>query len=243
MYSDVSPMRIATWNLERGGRSRRARALQAEVLRDLADVVVLTEPGPEYVGRQGVVTSPPLRAGTRSPESWIAILGASVEPAALEIPFDRMALAATARVNGTALVIYGSVLPWATFGEQAPDIARAGESSFDAFVRVLREQSADIEELRARYADHALIWAGDFNQHVSGPGHGGSAAKREALVRELERLGLVAWNGEASHAAEGLRAIDLICGPRAVRPLRQGRIDPVFEGVRMSDHAGYWVEV
>lgn len=88
-----------------------------------------------------------------------------------------------------------------------------------------------------------MIWAGDFNQHVSGPNHGGSAAKREALVRALEGLGLVAWNREAAHDAEGLRAIDLICGPRELPVRAQGRIAATREGVRMSDHAGYWVEI
>lgn len=56
------------------------------------------------------------------------------------------------------------------------------------------------------------------------------------------RLGLVAWNGVAAHATPGMHAIDLICGPREITVREQGRLDPVRDGIRMSDHAGYWVD-
>jgi hypothetical protein len=58
-------VRIATWNLERGGRSIAARHAQERVLRDLAaDLLVLTEPGPSFAAEPGVVTSPPERKGS-----------------------------------------------------------------------------------------------------------------------------------------------------------------------------------
>lgn len=152
-----------------------------------------------------------------------------------------MAVAAVAETPRGAFVIYGSVLPW---GQQhAPELARDGESSLASFVRVLRDQVADIEELRRGHPQHAVIWAGDFNQHVHGPDRGGSRAKREALEAALVRLGLVAWNGAAAHAKPGMHAIDLICGPPEIDVRAQGRIDPVRDGVPMTDHAGYWVEV
>ena len=40
-----------------------------------------------------------------------------------------------------------------------------------------------------------------------------------------------------------MHAIDLICGPREITILGQGRIAPVLDGVRMSAHAGHWVEI
>lgn len=80
-------MIIATWNLERGGRTRAARAAREDVLRELAaDVVVLTEPPAEYRSARGIVASPPLREDAGSRESWVAIVGSTVEPGALEIP-------------------------------------------------------------------------------------------------------------------------------------------------------------
>jgi hypothetical protein len=59
----------------------------------------------------------------------------------------------------------------------------------------------------------------------------------------LDDLGLVAWNAKADHAVPEMSAIDLICGPTELVIRSQGRINPVCEGVRMSDHAGYWVDV
>lgn len=237
-------MRIVTWNLERGGRSAAARPAQDAVLGELAaDVVVLTEPGPSFEAGAGTVASPRRRANHRGHESWIAIVGDCVEPTPFDVPFARMAVGAVAHVNGRRLLLYASVLPWNTFRQHAPELVRDGETSLASFVRVLDEQVADIEALRKLHPEHHLIWAGDFNQHTSGPQAGGSKAKREALVGALDALGLVAWNGDAAHASSGLHAIDLICGPRELDVVRQGRIDPVRDGVKMSDHAGYWVDL
>jgi hypothetical protein len=72
-------VRIATWNLERGGKTRAARRTQQETLRELErDVLVLTEPGPSFEATAGAVTSPRLRRNGSGCESWIAILGSVV---------------------------------------------------------------------------------------------------------------------------------------------------------------------
>lgn len=72
---------------------------------------------------------------------------------------------------------------------------------------------------------HLVIWAGDFNQTLSGKNYGGSNVKRDALFDALDGVGLVAWNAAAASAHEGMHAIDLICGPREITVLGQGRID------------------
>jgi endonuclease/exonuclease/phosphatase family metal-dependent hydrolase len=237
-------MRIATWNIERGGRSRAASLAQERVLHALAaDVVVLTEPPPSYRTAAGIITSPPLRKGPSGVESWVAILGASVEPVALDIPFERMAAAARATLDGRHVIIYGAVLPWGAIRTHATDLVHVGETALDVFVRVLEEQVADITMLRQRDQPDAIVWVGDFNQTVTGPNRSGSGAKRDALTRALAHLGFEAWNAEAAHATADLCAIDLICGPRDWRPARQGRIDPVLDDVVLSDHAGYWIEL
>lgn len=234
-------MRLATWNLERGGRSKRARALQEEVLEELAaDVLVLTEPGPSYEsGRAGVVVSSPR---TRC-EPWVAIVGPSVAPVALEIPYERLAVAATAKVDACAVLVYGSVLPWNGIRVHAPDVVRAGETVDDVFARLVREQVADMTRLVEEHPEHVLVWAGDFNQSLAGPTHGGSEVRRRLLREALEALDLEAWNADTAHACEGGRAIDLLCGRRDLCVTRSGRIDPVRDGVVMSDHAGYWVDI
>src|SRR5689334_7746078 len=120
-------MRIATWNLERGG-TRAARLAQEAVLTTLsADVLVLTEPPASYRGGLGVITSPPQRSGTKGNEAWVAIVGASVESVALHIPFERMAVAARAQVNGNGIVVYGSVLPWGLIVSGGPELVCEGE--------------------------------------------------------------------------------------------------------------------
>ena len=239
----LHPVRIATWNLERAD-SARIRQAQETVLRELtADILVLTEPGPSYRPGPRVVTSPPERSRPKKGDAWVAIVGDSVEPVGVEIPYERLAVAARARIDGRSVVVYGSVLPWAFAANNAPELVRARESAFDTFLRVLREQVADIAELRRRWPADLVVWAGDFNQTLSGPSHGGSAVKREALRRALDELGLVAFNADAPNARPGMHTIDLICGPRETVIVRQARVDPVRDGLRLSDHAAYWVEM
>lgn len=241
----LRPMKIATWNLERGP-SRKAERAQKSVLDALAaDIVVLTEPPTDCRTSHSVVTSPPHRHGRHGPESWVAIQGKSALNAVeIDIPYERMAVAARAKVDGRQVIIYGTVLPWNAIRRHAPELVQAGESASDAFSRVLREQVADILELRRRHRPDLILWAGDFNQSVRGANYGGSQANRKMLTDALDALGFEAWNGKADHAEAGLCAIDLICGVRDQPLAHQGRIDPVAAGkVQMSDHAGYWVEI
>lgn len=236
-------MRIATWNLERGGRTRAARPAQEETLRELAaDLLALTEVPSEFRAAPGILCSPPRREGPRGLESWAAIVGPRVEPVALDIPYERMAVAARVRQGDEGFIVYCAVLPWLSVASHAPEIVRTGETSIAAFARVLAEQVEDIVELRRRY-DAPVIWAGDFNQTVTGPLWGGSAERRAMLEDALRSLGYAAFNGAAAHASDGMCAVDLICGPADQRILAQGRIDPRRGEVVMSDHAGYWVEI
>lgn len=195
-------MKLATWNLERAG-SRARRAAQEDVLRELAaDVIVLTEPPASYANGAGVVMSP-------SAEPWVAIVGPSVEAVALEVPYERTAVAARACVGGVAVIVYGAVLPWLAVTNHAPELVRDGEDSFAAFTRVLAEQASDVRELRRRHGE-PVVWAGDLNQSVCGGLQGGSQVRRALLIETLASLGMTAWNGEAAAAARDLCAIDLI---------------------------------
>jgi len=236
-------MKLATWNLERGGRTAKARAAQEEVLRELgADVIALTEPPATYRDGPGVVASAPRRAGPAGLESWAAIVGPTVGPLPFEIPYERMAVAARATVGDKRIIVYCAVLPWLSVTSHAPDVVRPGEDSLGAFRRVLAEQLRDVTELRERFGE-LVVWAGDFNQTVVGTTRGGSDARRGLLLEALSSLGYAAWNGSAAHASAEMCAVDLICGPRDQALTEQGRIDPVRAAVVMSDHAGYWVDL
>lgn len=236
-------MKLATWNIERGGRSQAVRAAQEIVIRELAaDVIVLTEPPASYKSTAGVVTSPLLRTGPNGSEAWVAIVGHSVEPIAFDVPYERTAVAAQVSVSGVTVIVYGTVLPWLAVTSHAPKLVRDGESSFAVFKRVLAEQANDVIELRRLY-DMPVLWVGDFNQSVSGKNFGGSNERRNLLNKTLESLGMIAWNCEAAHAMSGLYAVDLICGPKDCDVTEQGRIDPMQGKLTMSDHAGYWIEL
>lgn len=238
-------MKLATWNIERGGRSQAVRAAQEIVIRELAaDVIVLTEPPASYKSSAGVVTSPLSHRDDKSsdPEAWVAIVGHSVEPIAFDVPYERTAVAAQVSVGGVTVIVYGTVLPWLAVTSHAPELVQDGESSFAAFKRVLAEQANDVIELRRLY-DMPVLWMGDFNQSVSGKNFGGSNDRRDLLNKTLESLGMIAWNGEAAHAMSGLCAVDLICAPKGCEVTEQGRIDPVQGKLTMSDHAGYWIEL
>lgn len=238
-YVKLPSMRISTWNLERGGRTRAARAAQQAVLAPnviRADVIVLTEPPVTVVAGPGVVSSPP---GCHGP--WVVIQGRNVQALDLQTPYDRMAVAARVSTDGEQIIVYGAVLPWTAVKRHAPDLVRTGEDSFGAFKRALEEQANDI--LTLRKLGDPVVWVGDFNQSVGGANFGGSGPRRDLLNDTLKSLNMAAWNGSAAHAKPGMCAVDLICGHKQQTVTASGRIEPTADGVTMSDHAGYWVDI
>jgi hypothetical protein len=150
----------------------------------------------------------------------------------------------TLDLKRTRFLVYGSVLPWTNAIHHAAYLARAGESPRGLFARVLRDQVNDMLNMRKRWSDHTLIWAGDFNQTLSGPNYGGSKQGRQLLSDALEELDLVAWNQGSSHAKPAMHAIDLICNPAdRTLPRRVEHLKPELDGRVLSDHAGYLVEI
>ena len=105
------------------------------------------------------------------------------------------------------------------------------------------EHERPITASQLRFPQRIVIWAGDFNQSLSGPNLTGSTLGRRQLRAGLARLNLTAWNGGAPHAKAGMSAIDLICGPELSRAPRMELIPTHDEGRRLSDHVGYVVEL
>ena len=239
-------MRIVTWNLERGFHRRRCviEQQQDRLAHNKADIVVRTEvPARMSTPKEGIALSPAQREGDSGMEAWVSIAADRCHPLRPELPFERMAVAAQVIFENDPFLIYGSVLPWPNAIHQAPYLARPGESPIELFARVLREQVNDMADMRKRWPDHTLIWAGDFNQTLSGPNRVGSKKGRQLLFDALAELDLVAWNKDSAHANPWLHAIDLICGPSCRRPRRVERFEPTFDGGDLSDHAGYLVEI
>ena len=161
----------------------------------------------------------------------------------MALPYRRLAAAAIVDLDDRTIVVYGSVLPWRSAPRHAPELSSPDETAAAMFERVLTAQVRDIRALQASHPDALLIWAGDFNQSLDGPNMVGSAAGRSLLSEALDRLGFAAWNQGEAHAVGGLLAIDLICGPRRCLVEKVDRFEPVRAGKRLSDHAGYVVDV
>jgi endonuclease/exonuclease/phosphatase family metal-dependent hydrolase len=240
-------MRIVTWNMQRGFHGRQQCVTEQQRLLDGcdADIVVLTEvPASMSKSKGGIVCSDPRReAGKAGLEAWVSIASMDCRAVGPEVPFERMAVAAEAVVDNEEFLVYGSVLPWSSAIHQASYLSLLGESPGGLFARLLREQVSDVVSLRESRPDHTLIWAGDFNQTLSGPNYGGSKKGRHLLAEALDELDLVAWNQELPHAKPPMHAIDLICGPRGRQPRRVHRFEPVLNDSVLSDHAGYVVEL
>lgn len=199
-------MRVATWNLERGG-SQRARLAQQETLSELgAAVAVLTEPPASYVAGAGVVTSPPRRSGRNGNESWVAIVGDGVEPSPLEVPFEHLAVVA-----------------------QVTSARSAGRSESRP-----RQTPA---RTRARRVGRRLQPIGRTCKR----GRVGEGAGCPQPLSRRSRVQCLECGSRSRASAASCHRPDL--RPKAMPITEQGRIDPVRDGVTMTDHAGYWVDL
>lgn len=207
------------------------------------DILIATEPSPLLLARLPTVAAPTRRPGRDGLESWVAIVGPSVEPCHLDIPYERMAAAALTRTRGGDLLIYGSVLPWRSAPRQAPELALPNETASAMFERVLGDQERDLFGLMKLHPAAMPIWAGDFNQSLGGGNWTGSGRGRHLLEESLARLGLEAWNRHSPHARPDASAIDLVCGPKELAVKLVETFNPKVDGRRLSDHAGYIVDV
>ena len=240
-------MRILTWNLERGFHGRKqVIGQQQDRLKEIgADIAVLTEvPAPMSILQEGLVLSPVQRAqGRLELEAWVGIAATGCQAVGQALPFARMAAAAQVVLEGEPFLVYGSVLPWRGALHQAKYLSSDEfENSAGLFKRILCEQVEDMKALKEQFRSHSLIWAGDFNQSLSGPNYVGSKAGQELLSSALEDLDLEAWNKDCEHSIPGLSAIDLICGPKG-RKHKVERFAPDHHSTTLSDHAGYIVEL
>ncbi len=236
-------MRIAVWNVERALGAVAQR--QDAVLRTVgAQILLLTEVSTARSDANAdLVVSPAERHGSFGNEAWVSIHGFGVEPVEPRLPYAGMAVAAKLMVDEAQIVVYGSVLPWLAIGHHKPGLLLTGESSSDAFSRVLREQAKDVFELQQRFPAAFVLWAGDFNQRLEGPNYGGRTSSRTELESALSALRMQAWNRLSGHAQPSMCAIDLICGPVDRQPRSISRIDPFDGSSALSDHAGYFIDV
>ena len=238
-------MRVLTWNLERSGP--KVQNEQHKLLDSLVpDLEVLAEAGrPEQLKResQSIVASDPFRGDG---ESWVVIRGRSVAPCDFEIPFERMAAAATATVDGVDFLVYGSVLPWRAASSQAIDVfdlPEKGVPTAAIYGAWLTAQLRDIWKLKERYPEHRLLWLGDFNVPVLPPFKFHLPAGSEMVVDALRDLGLRVYNAKSPHRLLYLHTIDLICGPESMVVNAIKNLDDAIRELALSDHLLYYVDL
>jgi hypothetical protein len=238
-------MRLLTGNLNHSRTS--VRAGQHEILETLKpDIAVLTEAGRpvdlEHRDHNIVVSDPRRNDG----ESWVVIRGRTVTACDFTIPYERMAAAATAKIDGIDLLIYGSVLPWRAAASHAPDVFQLPESGVPTaaiYGAWLTAQIRDIWRLRRQYPDHQFLWLGDFNVPVSPPFEYHLRAGSMMTVDALKGLNLRVYNADAEHLLPGLHTIDLICGPNDLVVARSESVDCTSSELALSDHRLYFTDV
>jgi hypothetical protein len=240
-------VRIATWNLERLKLGESTAAHYDEVLQSFfGDLLVVTEPGPGFVERHpDAVLSPRQRTGSTAPESWIALLGSSIQMHRIQLPYNRLAAAGWAEIRGRQVALYGSILPWNHHAlRQAPDVYGSETRTFtEIFDQALKDQVEDIVVLQREFGSRNVFWAGDFNHPLAGSLRGYVRYASVAISNALAQLGMTAFNADAPNAHEGAKAIDLVCGPSELVAEVVQCTYPILKGRPMSDHRGYCVSV
>jgi len=240
-------VRIATWNLERLKLGASAAGDYDQVLHSFdADLLVVTEPGPGFRGRfPYAVLSPPQRSGPASPESWVALLGSSIQAHGIVLPYSRLAAAGWAEIGGRNVALYGSVLPWNRHAlRQAPDVYGEEDRTFtEIFDRAINDQVENVVALQTEFGRGNVFWAGDFNHPLAGSLSGYVRHASNAISTSLVRLGMRAFNASAPNAHAGANAIDLVCGPSELITEVVACPRPFAKKRPMSDHRGYSVSV
>lgn len=189
------------------------------------DVWLLTEVSdrldlPGYIGH---LSSTPMRAKVQ----WAGVFSrTTLEP----LP-DPHPASAMAQVGNTTFV--SSIIPWRGSGDVEP---WHGEN------HIARTRDA-LDTLLAAMPSGDLCWGGDWNHAFSGPEYAGSKPGREAIKRALTTRGLTITTAELPHALDGLLSIDHIAVPSGWHVLSTERGSAEADGIRLSDHDLYVVEV
>lgn len=240
-------MRIGTWNVEYAvGAAKNAR--RREVLKQHGcDVWVLTETSDvlDLSGRYIPVHSAP-RPNRPSRSRWVTIW--SRYPI-LEIPRvvdPRRTVCALLAAPSGPLLIFGTVMPWATdYGDEP---VSSQPRNWSEHHRVMAQQGEEWVALREAYPAADLCAAGDLNTDIGGQPFYGTAVGRGLLREAMSRTDLFCATETARIPAGALAhpPIDHVLLPTkwetrtTVAAAWEGK---ATDGVRLSDHSGLVVEI
>ena len=155
-------IRVATWNLERPGKSQTGRLpkILDRIQQVDADIWILTEtneiivPGSDYAG----FASPPVEGLHRKGEHWTTIW--SRFPVIGVIPTHAPEIAVCVEIDSPIgpLVVYGNVLPY--HADRTSDGYRSWQSHYES----IPKHGVDWRKIRDEYPKHLICVAGDLNQ-------------------------------------------------------------------------------
>lgn len=242
-------VRIATWNLARANpharSSTRLYALQSHMSAIDADIWVLTEtwqqiaPSPAHRLIAYSVAAPDRDSGAG--ECWTSIWSRHPgQPIPLAAEPERTAAARIVLPGGRPFIVYGTVLPWLSDQRQAPVTGK------QAFLDSLAAQSAEWAALKAKYADSALLIAGDFNQDLADKHYYGSGAGREALrtcLVQNELKCLTAGDQDPLASESGRASIDHIVVSQDVEASALAYWPEGELPRTLTDHYGVWADL
>jgi hypothetical protein len=155
---------------------------------------------------------------------WAAV--ASRKP--LHALLDPHGATAMGEIDG--LRVCSSILPWRSCGTRDPWVGSTTAEKTAAAVASIQ-------------AAAPTVWGGDWNHAMSGREWSGSQAGRRVIVEAVDRLGLQIPTASAPHQIDGLLSIDHVAIPTAWPVLDVQHWPAFVEGVRISDHDAYVIEV
>lgn len=137
---------------------------------------------------------------------------------------------ATALAEIDGLRVASSILPWRNSGGDPP-WAGEGQSSRTATA------VADIESAAP------IIWGSDWNHELTGRLYAGCRDGRRSILGALDRLGLSAPTAASPHRLVGAHSINHVAVPAFWSVVAVERVSAMVDGVELSDHDAYVVEV
>jgi hypothetical protein len=141
---------------------------------------------------------------------------------------------ASAAAVSDGMLLCSSVLPWyacrSVWPDKGPDIPTITVMALDRIRPHLQPGGQ-------------VVWGGDFNNPMTGPHRPGTKRGRVEIQRLADDLALRVLTTDLPHVLPGLRSIDHIAVPTRWSVEQCDRVPAELDGVRLSDHDAYVVEV
>lgn len=240
-------MKIGTWNVEYAAGADKNERRSAVLQEHDCDIWVLTETHDELApsdGHEAVHSAqrPTGRLGGR----WASIWTRYRVLQRLDVADPRRTVAAMIEAPTGPLIVFGTVMPWASDrGDADPSTPVRNWSELHRVVVQPGEEWAALQEL---YPNAELCVAGDLNMNLGGKHYYGTAQSRQLLREAMAACDLFCAT-ETERVPAGKLAhlpIDHVILPTAWAP--RAKVVAAWEGKagsesRLSDHSGLVVAI